>query len=62
MKPLLPVLAAGGTFAAAAVIGLIAGALAAGRSGEPLLAPAGLMLGAAIGGYSAVRLLFRSIR
>lgn len=62
MKSLLPVLLAGGTFAGAAVIGLFAGVLAAARSGEPLLAPAGLMLGAAIGGYSALRLLLASVR
>jgi hypothetical protein len=60
MKSLLPVLAAGGTFAGAAVLGLAAGVLAAGRFGEPLLVPAGLLVGAAIGGYSALRLLMRS--
>jgi hypothetical protein len=62
VKPLLPVLAAGGTFAAAAVIGLLCGAAAAGRFGEPLLAPAGLLLGAAVGGFSAIRLLSRVLR
>jgi hypothetical protein len=62
MKPLLPVFLAGGTFAAAAVIGLLGGVFVGGRFGQPLLAPAGLMLGAAIGGYSAVRLLLRSMR
>jgi hypothetical protein len=62
VKPLLPVLAAGGTFAGAAVIGLLGGAAAAGRFGEPLLAPAGLLLGAAVGAFSAVRLLLRVLR
>jgi len=62
VKPLLPVLVAGGTFAGAAVIGLFAGVLAAQRFERPLLAPAGLMLGAALGGFSALRLLMRSIR
>jgi hypothetical protein len=61
VKPLLPVLLAGGTFAAGAVIGLGGGVLAAQRFGEPLLAPVGLMIGAGFGGYSAVRMLLRSI-
>jgi hypothetical protein len=62
VKPLLPVIVAGGSFAAAAVLGLLGGILAADRTGRPLLVPAGLILGAAIGGYSAVRLLMRSIQ
>lgn len=62
MKPLLPVLVAGGTFAGAAVVGLLAGIVAADKLGRPLLAPAGLMLGAALGGFSALRLLIRSIQ
>ena len=62
MKQILPVLAAGGTFAAAAVLGLLVGIVAAGRSGKPILVPAGLLLGAALGGYSALRLLLRSMQ
>jgi hypothetical protein len=62
VKPLLPVLVAGGAFAAAATIGLLVGIVAAGRIGEPLLAPAGLLLGAAVGAYSAVRLLLAALR
>jgi hypothetical protein len=62
VKPLLPVLVAGGTFAAAAVLGLCCGVVAAGRTDQPVLAPVGLMLGAAIGAYSALRLLVRSLR
>ena len=62
MRALLPVVVAGGTFAAAAVIGLALGVLAAGRTGEPLLVPAGLMLGGVVGAYSAFRLLLRSMR
>ena len=62
MKPLLPVILAGGTFAAAAVIGLFGGIVAAGRLNQPLLVPGGLMLGAAIGAFSAVRLLLRSLQ
>ena len=61
MKPLLPVLAAGGTFAAAAIFGLLAGIWMAGRSRDPILAAVGLFAGLALGGYSAYRLLLRSI-
>jgi outer membrane lipoprotein SlyB len=62
VKTLLPLVAAGGTFAGAAVLGLLAGILIGDRRGEPLLAPAGLILGALIGGYSAFRLLARAMR
>jgi hypothetical protein len=62
VRPLLPVVVAGGTFAAAAVIGLFCGVLAAGRTGDTLLVPVGLVVGAAIGGYSALALLFRSLQ
>jgi hypothetical protein len=53
---------AGGTFAAAAIVGLAIGVFAAGRRGEPLFAPLGLLLGAAVGAYSAVRVLAKSMR
>jgi hypothetical protein len=53
---------AGGTFAAAAIVGLVVGVFLAGRRGEPLLAPIGLLLGAAVGAYSAVRVLAKSMR
>lgn len=62
MRPLLPVLAAGGTFAGSAVIGLFVGVLIAQRSEEPLWALAGLMAGAALGGISALVLLVRAMR
>ena len=62
MKQILPVLAAGGTFAAAAVLGLLVGIVAAARSGKPILVPAGLLLGAMLGGYSALRVLLRSMQ
>lgn len=62
MKGPLPVVVAGGTFAAAAVLGLVIGIIAAGRTAQPILVPAGLMLGLAIGGYSALRLIFRSLQ
>lgn len=61
MKPLLPVLAAGGTFAAAAILGLLVGVWLAGRWREPILAGVGLFTGLAFGGYSAYRLLQRSM-
>lgn len=61
MKPLLPVLLAGGSFAASAVLGLAVGILAAERFSRPMLAPAGLGLGAIVGAYSAFRLLAKSM-
>jgi hypothetical protein len=62
VKAFVPVLVAGGTFAGAAVIGLVVGVVAADRIGQPLLVPAGLLLGAAAGGFSALRLLLRSLQ
>jgi hypothetical protein len=62
MRPLLPVLAAGGTFAGSAVIGLFVGVLVAQRSEEPLWAVAGLMGGAALGALSALALLAKAMR
>jgi hypothetical protein len=62
VKPLLPVLAAGATFAGAAILGLLVGTIAATHAAQPLYAPAGLLLGAAVGGYCAVRVLLRSLQ
>jgi hypothetical protein len=61
VKPLLPVLFAGGSFAGSAVLGLAVGILAAGRLGRPILAPAGLGVGALVGAYCAFRLLAKSM-
>lgn|GEM_PF-1641403 len=62
MKSVLPVVVAGSAFAAAAVIGLICGVLVGGRRGDPLWAPLGLLLGAAVGAYSAFQVLAKSMR
>ena len=61
MKGLAPVLAAGGTFTVSVLIGLWAGAAIGRQTGQPLWALAGLLAGVGIGGYSAVRLLLRSL-
>jgi len=61
MKPLLPVLGAGGAFAGTAVVGLLAGVWLAGLLRMPFLPAAGLFAGLALGGYSAYRLLIRSM-
>lgn len=61
MKGLAPVLAAGGTFAAAVLIGLFVGAAIGRQTGQPLWALGGLLAGVGIGGYSAVRLMLRSL-
>ncbi len=61
VKPIVPVLAAGGTFALTTVAGLFVGAWLAERLRTPILVAAGLFVGLALGGYSAYRLLLRSM-
>ncbi|MGD0967887.1 MAG: hypothetical protein ABR949_06330 [Candidatus Aquilonibacter sp.] len=61
MKTIVPVLAAGGAFAVATLAGLLLGVLVGQRTAQPLWAFAGLLIGLGLGGYSAVRLLMRSI-
>ena len=61
MKPLLPVLGAGGAFAGTAVAGLLVGVWLANRLELPILVAVGLFAGLALGGYSAYRLLVRSM-
>lgn len=61
MKTALPLLAAGGTFAGSALAGLLAGILIAGRGGSQLWVFGGLLAGIALGGYSAFRMLVRSV-
>jgi uncharacterized protein YneF (UPF0154 family) len=57
----VPVLAAGGTFAMATLAGLALGAWVAARTGQGLWVVAGLFGGLIVGGYSAYRLLMRSL-
>ncbi|HVA27841.1 MAG TPA: hypothetical protein VNF68_06655 [Candidatus Baltobacteraceae bacterium] len=61
MKTALPIIAAGGTFAGAALAGLLGGIVLAGRSGNQLWVLGGLFAGLALGGYSAVRMLLRTL-
>jgi F0F1-type ATP synthase assembly protein I len=61
VKSLAPVLAAGGTFAASALAGLAVGILIDSRTGHSWWAFAGLMLGLAVGAFSAFRLLQQSL-
>ncbi len=61
MKTALPIIAAGGTFAGSALAGLLGGILLAGRSGNQLWVLGGLFAGLALGGYSAVRMLLRTL-
>lgn len=58
----MKILAAGGTFAGAALAGLLLGILIAGRTGQVLWVPGLLMLGLAVGGYAAVRMLLLEVR
>ena len=55
------VLTAGSTFAVTVLGGLLIGAVVGQRTGQPLWALAGLFVGLGIGGYSAVRMLMRSL-
>jgi hypothetical protein len=57
----VPVLAAGGSFAVCALIGLLGGIFAAQHTGQQLWVLGGLFAGIGVGGYCAVRLLMRSM-
>ena len=61
MKDLAPVLTAGGAFTGATLAGLLIGILVAQRTAQPLWAFAGLVVGLAVGAFSALRLLMRSL-
>jgi hypothetical protein len=56
-----PVVAAGGAFAFTVLLGIGAGVWAERATGNGVWVVVGLFGGVAIGGYSAVRLLFRSL-
>jgi len=58
---LIPVLAAGATFAMTALAGLAAGYWLGHATGAPLWVAGGLAAGILLGGYSAYRLLLRSL-
>jgi hypothetical protein len=62
VKSVVPVIAAGGTFAATAIVGLLVGIWIAGRTGSQLWVFGGLIVGLGIGAFSAIRLLFRSMQ
>jgi hypothetical protein len=58
---MLPVLAAGGTFAVAVLGGLLGGFWLGRSTGHDFWVVGGLFVGLAVGAYSAVRLLQRSM-
>ena len=60
MNEFVRVVAAGGTFASAALAGLVAGIFIGSRSHQPFWAFIGLIAGLALGAYSAVRLLLNA--
>jgi len=55
-------IAAGGTFAGAVLLGLLIGIWLSNRSGQPLWVLAGIFSGMALGGYGAMRMLMRETR
>jgi len=57
VKELLPIVAAGGSFAGSAVMGALLGLIVASRTGQQLWVFGGLLLGMALGAYAAVRLI-----
>ena len=61
MKAAAPVLAAGGTFAVVTLAGLLAGIWLGARTRAPVFVAAGLFAGLMVGGYSAYRLMLRSL-
>ncbi|MHB8147537.1 MAG: hypothetical protein ACYDGM_09820 [Vulcanimicrobiaceae bacterium] len=57
---MLPIVAAGGSFAGSSVVGVLAGIALAGRTGQQLWVLGGLLLGMAVGAYAAIRLVIGS--
>jgi hypothetical protein len=61
VNALVPVMAAGATFAGVTLCGLLAGVWIAHATGQGLWAGAGFATGLITGGYSAYRLVLRSM-
>jgi hypothetical protein len=61
MRSLVPLLGAGGAFAGATLAGLGAGILLGSHAGNAIWVLVGLFAGMGLGGYSAYRLLLRSL-
>lgn len=61
MRSLVPLLGAGGAFAGATLAGLCVGILLGSRTGSAIWVLVGLFAGMGLGGYSAYRLLLRSL-
>jgi hypothetical protein len=61
VNAVVPVLAAGGTFAGTTLAGLLLGFWIGHATGQGLWVVGGLAAGVALGGYSAFRLLLRSL-
>jgi hypothetical protein len=62
VKELLPLVGAGASFASTVVVGLLAGIWLSRATGGQLWVLAGLFAGLLIGGFSAYRLIARSIK
>ncbi|MBC5815835.1 MAG: AtpZ/AtpI family protein [Candidatus Eremiobacteraeota bacterium] len=58
----LKLVAAGGTFAGSALLGLVLGIWLAGRTNQPLWVLGGIFAGLALGGWSAFRMLVQELR
>jgi len=61
VNALVPVMAAGATFAVVTLCGLLAGVWIAHATGQGAWAGAGFIAGLVAGGYSAYRLVLRSM-
>ena len=59
---MLKLVAAGGMFAASALVGLGAGVWLAGRTGQQLWVPGLLLAGIIVGGYSAIKMVLTGLK
>jgi len=57
----LKLVAAGGTFAGSALLGLLLGIWLGGRTNQPLWVLAGIFAGIVLGGWSAFRMLVQEL-